>query len=358
MTRRILLALAATSFALLAFASPHTAQERQVGDRTPTGGRSQENRQVVDMAEAENLRRNLVAAYDETDALIRFLAGYEVIRKIDVMQGYELACQKLEAESARIGQMTTAELMTAVELMKQGDNLQKTSTIIRLAEISRSIRNDAKVQKVLLKAERLSQSGLLSKAASSSRKKINSRSLIPPTPGFAPSCNWDDPSTYPSGADLAISNGVALALHVLADALPGILGFFVTVPNPIKIALIIAAYAVDEVTNALAAVAGDAAYCEQVRLVIEDNLTNDDGYMALLFTNDFYLGYVVQTVRSALTKATNTGIPTNCGNARLTEALMFFDSSDAFTGTGPERITAYSKLRAAYQNIGASACVQ
>jgi hypothetical protein len=358
MTRRILLALAATSFTLLAFASPHTAQERQVGNRTPIGGRSQETRQVVDMAEAEDLRRNLVAAYDETDALIRFLAGYEVMRKTDVMQGYELTCQKLEAESARIGQMTTAELMTAVELMKQGDNLQKTSTIIRLAEISRSIRNDAKMQKVLLKAERLSQSGLLSKAASSSRKKVNSRSLIPPTPGFPPSCNWDDPSTYPSGADLAISNGVALALHVLADALPGILGFFVTVPNAIKIALIIAAYAVDEVTNALAAVAGDAAYCEQVRLVIEDNLANDDGYMALLFTNDFYLGYVVKTVRSALTKATNTGIPTNCGNARLTEALMLFDSSDAFTGTGPERITAYSKLRAAYQNIGASACVQ
>ncbi len=358
MTRKILLALAATSFTLLAFASPHAAQERLVGDRTPTSGRSQENRQVVDVTEAETLRRNLVAAYDETDALIRFLAGYEVFRKTDVMQGYELACQKLEAESARIGQMTTAELMPAVELMKQGDNLQKASTLVRLAEISRSIRNDAKVQKVLLKAERLSQSGQLSKAASSSRKKVNSRSLIPPTPGFPPSCNWDDPSTYPSGADLAISNGVALALHALADALPGILGFFVTVPDPVKIALVIAAYAVDEVTNALAAVAADAAYCEQVRLVIEKNLANDDGFMALLFTNDFYLGYTLQTVRSSLTKATNTGVPTNCGSTRLTEALTYFDSSDAYIGTGPERVTAYSKLRAAYQNIGASACVQ
>lgn len=357
MTRRILIALAAISFALFAFAAPHAAQERQVGNRTSAGDRSQENRQVVDMAEAETLRRNLVAAYDEADALIRFLAGYEVIRKSDVMENYELACQKLESESARIGQMAPSELMTAVELLKQGDNSQKMSTLVRLAEISRSIRNDEKVQKVLLKAERLSQSGLLSKAASS-RRKSNSRELIPPTPGYPPSCNWDDPSTYPSGADLAISNGVAIALHALADALPGILGFFVTVPDPVKIALVIAAYAVDEVTNALAAVAADAGYCEQVRLVIEKSLANDNGFMVLLFTNDFYLNYTLQTVRSSLTKATNTGIPTNCGNTRLTEALTYFDSSDAYIGTGPERITAYSKLRAAYQNIGASACVQ
>ncbi|MBS1790827.1 MAG: hypothetical protein JST85_24130 [Acidobacteria bacterium] len=306
----------------------------------------------MDTADAETLRRNLVAAYDETDALIRFLAGYEVIRKSDVMEGYELVCQKLETESARIGQMSAAELMM------QSDNLPNMSNLIRLAEISRSIRNDAKVQKVLLKAERLSQSGALSKAASSARKKLNSPALIPPTPGFPPSCNWDDPSTYPSGADLAISNGVALALHALADALPGILGFFFTVPNAVRIALVIAAYAVDEVTNALAAVAADAAYCEAVRLLIEKNMTNDEGFMALLFTNDFYLGYLLNTVRSSLTKATNTGIPTNCGNARLTEALTYFDSSDAFTGTGPDRVTVYNKLRAAYQNIGASACVQ
>lgn len=353
MVRRILTALAAISFALLAFVSPHSAQERQAGNGAPIGDRSQGSRQVLDVTEAENLRRDLITAYDETDALLKFLAGYDVIRQSTLMEGYETACQKLETESARIGQMSVAEFMVNT------DSMLSMKSISRIIEVSRSIRTDAKLQKVLLKAERLHQRGLLSPKSPLPRKKLNSREVIPPTPGFPPSCNWDDPSNYPSGADLAISNAVGLALHSLADALPGVLGFFVTVPNFVRTALVIAAYAVDEITNALAAVAGDAVYCERIRLYIEDNLTNDDGFMAILFTNDFYLGYVVKTVRSALTKATSKGIPINCGMTRLNEALAFFDVDDAFSGAnGADRVTAYNKLRVAYQNIGASACVQ
>jgi hypothetical protein len=352
MTRRILTTLAAFSFVLLAFASPHSAQERQVGNRTPIGDRSQGNRQVVDVSEAEKLRSDLITAYEESEALVKFLAGYDFIRQSNAMEGYETACQKLETERVRIQQMPVAELML------QANNLPDAKSLRRIIEVSRSTRTDVKLQEAIQKVERYSQAGMLARN-SSSGKGANSRGTIASPAYIPPICNHDDPSNYPSGADIAIPNAIGLALHAIADSLPGILGFFISVPDPVRIALVIAAYAVDEITSALQAVAADAAYCEATRLYIEDNLTNDDGYTAILISNDFYLSFMLKVVRSALTKATNTGIPINCGNTRLTEATAFFNGSDTFNGSnGADRVTAYSKLRAAYQNIGASACVQ
>ncbi len=352
MTRRILARLAITSFVLVVFALPLCAQERQIANGAITADRSQENRLVMDTAEAEKLRSDLITVYQESEALIRFLAGYDFIRQSNPMEDYEAVCQKLEKGRSEIEHLSTAELMTQV------NGLPDAKSFSRIIENLRAIRNDAKLQEVIRKAARLSQAGLLSRA-SASGKAFNSRGVVSAPAYIAPICNFDDPSNYPSGADIAISNGVALALHALYDALPGLLGFFVAVPNPVKIALAIAAYAVDEVTSALEAVASDAAYCETVILYMEDNLVNDEGYVALLITNDFYLSYLLKTVRSALTKATNTTIPTNCGSARLTEASAFFDGSDNFIGSnGTDRVTAYQKLRAAYQNIGASSCVQ
>lgn len=344
MTRRILTALVAISFVLLVFAPSNSAQEQQGGNRL------RGNSQIASAAEVEQFRSDLLAAYEESDALVKFLAGYSFLRQGTAMEGYETACQKLETERARI------ERLSAAELLAQVNNLPDSKSLKRIIEVSRSTRTDTKLQEVLLKVERYSQAGLLAKNSSPARG-ANSRGAVSAPAYIPPICNFDDPSNYPSGADLAISNGVALALHALADALPGILGFFVSVPDFVQIALYIAAYAVDEVTNALQSVAIDAVYCEGIRLYIEDNLTNDDGYTALLITNDFYLTFMLKSVRSAVTKATNTGIPINCANDRLTEANAFF-SGDTFSSTGPNRVAAYNKLRAAFQNIGASACVQ
>jgi len=336
----------------LAFALPHSAQERQAGNGALTGDGARKSRQSAVIAEAEKLRGDLIAAYDESNALIKYLAGYDFIRQGVAMEDYETVCRKLETDRARI------EKMSAIELLSEADNLPDSKWLHQVVEISRSVRTDARLKDVFRKADQYSKAGRLSQN-SLSGKSPSSREVVAAPAYIAPICNFDNPSDYPSGADLAISNGVALGLHTTADALPGILGFFVSVPNFVQIALQIAAYAVDEVTNALAAVASDAAYCESIILYVEDNLVHDEGYIALLFTNDFYLSYMYRTVKSAMTKATNTTIPTNCGNDRLMEAAAYFDSSDNFTGsTGADRVIAYQKLRAAYQNIGAASCVQ
>src|SRR5689334_20715359 len=98
MTRRILTTLTVISVLLLAFASPRSAQERQVGNRTAIGDRSRENRLVVDAVEAEKLRRNLIAAYDESEALIKFLAGYQFVRQSNAMKDYETICETMATE--------------------------------------------------------------------------------------------------------------------------------------------------------------------------------------------------------------------------------------------------------------------
>ena len=286
------------------------------------------------------------------EALVKFLAGYDFIRQSNAMEDYEMACQKIETERARIERMPVAELMAHPE------SLPKASALNRVVEVSRSIRTDAKFAEVIQKLELYSKAGLLPRNSLSSGKTSNSRNATAAPAYIPPLCNLDDPSNYPSGTDIAIPNGIALGLHTIADGLPEIIGFFVSIPFPLRAILVIAAYAIDEVTNALRAVAADAAYCEALRLYIEDNLVNDDGYTALFITNDFYLTFLYRSVRSSLNKASNTTIPINCGNARLAEAALLFDGSDKFMGTGPQRVDAYNKLRTVYQNIGASACVQ
>lgn len=349
MIRRILVALITTSFVLFAVAPPYLAQERQVGTRTGTGNRPQENRQILDSESAEKLRGDLVTAYEESNALIKFLAGYEFLRQGQAMQDYETVSVELAKESTRIGQLSINEVML------EAPTWPDTDSINRVIELTRSIRTDAKFQEAIKKAERFYQ---VSQATALSAKGANARGVIAAPTYIAPICNFDDPSNYPSGTDLAIANGIAIALHTLADVLPDLLGFLFGVPDFVKIALVIAAGVVDEVASALKAVASDAGYCEKVRLYIEDKLANEGGITAILMTDDFYFSYTLKTVRSSLTKAMSDGVPVNCGSARLAEASIYFDGSDSFTGTGPERVIAYKKLRAAFLNIGAAVCVQ
>lgn len=351
MTRKILTSLVAIGFLLLVFPAPNSAQERQVGNRAITETKPQNTRAVVDAVEADKLRRDLIVAFEETEALLRFLAGYSLLRESAAMEGYETALHKLELERKRL------ERISINEFMAKADQWPNPKLIDQIIEVSRTIRTDAKFDEVVRKAERYSQLTAQSRKTSA-RKISNSRSVIAAPAYIAPICNFDDPSNYPSGTDIAISNGVALGLHALADALPGIIGIFVALDNPARIPLVIAAYAVDQVTNALQAVASDAEYCEAMILYIEDNLVHDEGHVALLITNDFYLSYMYRTVKAAMNKATGKAIPTNCGSTRLTEAAAFFDGSDNYTGTGAQRMTAFQKLRAAYQNIGAASCVQ
>ena len=350
MIRRILTVLTAICLVIPVLGLPLYAQERQVGNRTPIGDRS-EGRRIIDPVEAEKLRTSLVTAYAESDALIRYLAGYGFMRQSVVMTDYETVCQYLTKERVRV------EQMSVVEIISHANNWPDAETLNRVVEVSRSVRADAKLQAVLQKADQYSQAGLTQWSLSLA-KENNSRGVIAVPAYIAPTCDFNDPSNYPSGADIAISNGIGLALHTLADVLPDVLWFFLTtVPNFIKIALVIAAGVVDQVTNALVAVKADGGYCEVLRIFVEEQMAAD-GQIFGLQMQDFYLTFSLRSVRAGVAKAQADGVPLNCAMARLTEANAFFNGSDSFIGTGPQRVDALRKLRAAYQNIGASTCVQ
>lgn len=352
MTKRILTALTAISFVLLVFASPHSAQEQQVSNLAFSGDRPQENRRVVSFAEAEKMRGELISALSESEALIRFLAQYSFIRQSKAMKDYEETCQSLAKQRRSIEQMSSAEVMV------QANNWPDSHYLNRVIRVAKGVRADVKFQEVLQKAERYAEAGLMTGKPSVVRE-VNFRGVIAAPNYIAPNCDFTDPSNYPSGTDISIANAVALALHTAADAVPD--QFFVFgfgIPNPIHIALVIAAGVADQVLNALQAIAVDGTYCEAIRLFIEVKLINDTGLTAILMTDDFYLTFSLRTIRASLANAASTGVPTNCGSARLTEAQAFFNGSDSFIGTGPQRVDAYKKLRAAYQNIGATSCVQ
>ncbi len=351
MTRRILIALTAISFVLLTFTSPQSAQERQVGNRTSVGDRPQGNRQILDPETAEKMRSDLVTAYAESEALIKFFAGYEFLRQNQAMEGYEAACELMSKERARVEQLPINEVMLEAGYWPNSESIN------RIIEVSRTIRTDEKFKDVIKKAEGFSQAGLQSQA-SSAGKEANSRGVIAAPAYITPNCNFDDPSNFPSGTDLAIANAVGIALHVLYDVLPDEEGFLFGVPFLPKILLVIAAGITDQITNALAAVAADGRYCEAVRLYIEDKLANESGFTAILMTDDFYLTFTYKTVKASISKAVADGIEINCANARLAEANALF-SGDTFSGTtGANRVIAFKKLRAAFRNIGAAACVQ
>ncbi|MEK7833229.1 MAG: hypothetical protein AAB401_19220 [Acidobacteriota bacterium] len=351
MIKRILIALTVISFVLLAFTSPLCAQERQVGTRLPTGDRTQEGRRILDPAGAEKLRHDLVTAYVESEALVKFFAGYEFLRQNAAMEGYEAACELMSKERVRVEQLSINDVML------EADYWPNSESVNRIIELSRTIRADEKFKEVIKKAEGFSQASLQS-LGSSAGKRANSRGVIAAPAYIAPNCNFDDPSNFPSGTDLAIANAVGIALHVLYDVLPDEEGFLFGVPFLPKILLVIAAGITDQITNALTAVAADGRYCESIRLYIEDKLANESGFTTLLITDDFYLSFTYKTVKASISKAVADGVPINCANARLAEAAALF-SGDTFSGTtGANRIVAFKKLRAAFRNIGADVCVQ
>lgn len=347
MNRRILTALAATSFILFGFASPGSAQERQT-----VAPPAQANQQSMSLSEAEKLRSDLVAAYAESEALLKFLGGYSFLRQSNAMKDYEVACQELANGRLRIEHMSTEEIMS------QSSQWPYAKTLNRTVKLSQSLRTDANFLRVLQKMEGFSQANLQSLNSSAARR-LNSRGVIAAPAYIPPACNYDDPSNYPSGVDLGIAKGVSIALHIAVEAQPAeFMIFCAIIPNPLRIAFAIAQGIADEVLNALTAVAADATYCESIRLYVEETLTSNGGFNALSMDDDYYLTFTIKSVRASLTRAVNQGVPTNCAQQRLTEAAAFFDGSDNFIGTGPERVDAIKKLRAAYHNIGASSCVQ
>ncbi len=351
MNRRILTALMAIGFALMVFASPYAAQERQSGTNSVSGG-SQDTRQIATVAEAEQLRSGLISLYDETEALIGLLAEYEIFRQSSAMKNYDAVRQKLVDGRRRI------ELMSAAGIISQARTFPDEQTINRVVNLTLKIRTDGRLQEAIERTQKYALAGLRRNGASAANRASNSRGVIAAPAYIPPTCNYDDPSAYPSGVDVGILGGIGIALHAATDVVPGELEEACTmIPFPPHIVLAIATGVFDQYKNLVDTGSADAAYCEKVRFFIEDKLKDDRGLPVLWINDDFYLTFMLQSVRASLSAANGGMVPTNCGDARLMEAEAYF-TSDVFSGTGPQRVEAYRKLRAAYQNIGASSCVQ
>lgn len=348
MTRKLFTVITATTFLLLVWALPLAAQDRQLGDRPSLGGREGQ-RQMISIAEAEKFQRDLVNVYKELEATLKFLADHSVVRDTAAMKDYESVNANLVSERKRIEQTSALDLAADAQLQEQAKSFP------RIVEIAQRVRTDAKFEEVLRKAEQFNVINV-AHAAKSGPYGVNARGAVAAPSFISPTCDFDNPRDYPSGADVAIANGVAIALHTAADALPdsfSVAGF--SFPNVFRIVLVIAAGAADEITNGLTGAQWDGAWCEATRLFVEDKLSSDEGFVAIQMT-DFYLKFTLRTVRAALSRAQSDGIPVNCGPARLAEANAFFDPFDNFIGAS--RLDAYKKLRTAYQNIAAATCVQ
>ncbi len=365
MTKRILAALTTISFVLLAFVSPQLAQERQVGGNASEGTRSPKScqgenqavRKPVSAAEAEAIRADLIRLYAESEAMINYLAGYEFIRQSEAMKNYDSVRLELVNHRRQFEQMPIDSVLAHTGIW------QDKQLMNRLVKLSQKVRTDVKLRDAIEKSEQYLKSSKQQLDSLSNNAAANSRSargVIAAPAYIPPTCDFNDPSNYPSGVDLGISNGVSIALHLAVDLTPSeILAACVVAPSPVRIAFAIASGVADQVNNALQAVAVNAVSCEKLRFNIEDKLKDDRGITTVLANVNYYLSFMLKSVRASLSVATSTGVPINCGNARLTEASAFFDGSDNFTGaTGQNRLEAYRLLRAAYQNIGAASCVQ
>lgn len=349
MTRRILTALTAISFVLLVFAAPQSAQERQVGNRTPIGDRSQDQRQIVNVADAEKLRSDLSAAYIETEAMIRFLAEFEVARQSSPMKDYEAICDNMAKERKRI------EGLSAVEIMVESRSFPDAKALGRIIEVSQKIRTDEGLYEVMKKAERYFQEGKL-RSSVGKAPAAGIRNVIAAPAFLDPVCQFDNPRNYPSGGDVAVANGLAIAAQVVYESLPdsfSVAGF--SAPNVFRIAMVIAWGVLAEIVNGFQGAQWDGQWCEAFQQYVQDSLSADEGFVALLMT-DPYLDLVRRVVDVALTKALADGVaiggvnppqPTNCGRDRYNEGLA-----------ATARLDKYKKFRAAYQNIGAANCVQ
>ncbi|MDX2041341.1 MAG: hypothetical protein SF097_08830 [Acidobacteriota bacterium] len=343
MTRKILVTLATIGVALFVFVLPHSAQENPQG--TVVSG-------------AEKARSNFLSVYSETMALLDFLGEYESIRQSEAMKNYPLVRRQLSEMHDRIGRMSPEQ----VTMMSRELDWLDEQFVNRVTKLSRQIRTDVRFQAMVERVEKNGKAsiGRPQSVASETKRFGNSRGVIAAPAYIPPNCNYDDPSDYPSGVDLGIAGGVQIALKFAADLAPSEYQTACTmVPNPIHIAFAIAAGVADLVKIALEALAADAGYCEKVRLFVEDKLKDDRGLTTILMNDDFYLTFMLKSVRASLATATTEGVATNCGSARLTAASAFFDGSDNFIGAnGTDRVSAYRILRAAYQNIGAASCVQ
>ncbi len=332
----------AISFLLMVFAAPQSAQDRQVGTRTATSDRSQDSRLVVTVADAEKLRGDIVTAYKELEAAVRFLGEFDVIQHGgSILKDADAVGDSLASEQQRLANLST------IELVAEYHSLPSSAAIGRITQLAQKITTDPQLYEVMKKADRYFQEGRMHSSSAAKAPRANIRST-PSAPSFIdPTCNFSNPRDYPSGADIAIPKGLAIVAAAAAEIVPEtitVAGF--SAPFPLKAVLVGVAAGLEEIVNGFEGAQWDGAWCEAMMQAIQDGMSSDEGYLAYLM-NDPYLDLVRRVVRSAIDLANGNGIPVQCADARYNEGVA-----------ATSRLDKFKKYRAAYQNIGATTCIQ
>lgn len=295
------------------------------------------------------MRGDLMAGFNQLEALLKLFAEYPALRDSFSMVTYDQTIKDLSDERDRI------QALSVDDLMRQNQLLPNPKPIRQLATVLEKAMSDSRFLAALEKANKamLTSNGRAATARMAGAKITYGPDVVAAPSFTKPGCNYDTPNDYASASDLGITNSIIIAESTAIDSLPdsfSVAGF--SAPNLIRIGLVIARGVTEEIYNGLEISNGNGTYCESLRMFIEDKM-KDTGYVVILavpYSQGGYLDYVKDSVNAIYNEAIGRGFPVSCAQDRLNEANNFFASG--------QWLQAYKKYQAAYQNIGASSCVQ
>lgn len=327
-----------------------SAHEARIEGRAPVSSQLNQSH-AVSQRTPQQLRSELKVLYDELEATVVHISGYAVgqdaFQKIGYDGGRNDVMSSLAASRKQI------DTMSDNALREINNRIPNTSDLNKITADLHKLRFDPEFQAMLNRLEQWfnSENGRAWREAANA----NVRSA-PSAPEFIkPVCHFDNLLNYPSAKDLSIAKAFAFAAEIIFLLVPAeveipIIG--VEAPNPVRIALAIAWGILEAISLGLDQARSEGTYCQSLALNIQGALTNDAKFnVSVMLPRDAggFADFLKEMVTAAIQNATANNIPLQCANQRLTEANAFYDQG--------KWVDAYKKYRAAYQNIGSSACL-
>ncbi len=348
MTKRNLISLATLIALVLSQVEPLFAQDgRQIdSNRTPIN-RQSEQRTVVTIRSAEQLRAQMTAACDEAEATFNFMANYSIAQNGIQKIGYENMSEILEQINNSRKQI---EAIPDSYLQTMNHTFPDSETLERLTLSLRKMRSDPEFQSSLEKAEKWfnSESRTSSRLGAS---KLGIRSSTSAPAFTRTSCNFSSLTDFPSAADIGITQGVLHIVNVLLLFFDISLGN--NVPNPAYFIAVAAKAITGAILLGLEGARDAGLWCQDLAFNMQGALTTDGQFVvSFLLPNDIggYEDYLKEFVTAIIQEAIDSGVPTNCATTRRTEGDAFYSMGDWSN--------AYKKYRSAYANIAAETCQQ
>lgn len=365
MIKRFLFSITTAVILTLSLVQQLSAQDGRQITRSPIINQSAP-RSTVTPKTPEQIRAELVAVYVEAEATFKYLSRYAIARD-SFQQSRFGEVSDVIANVAESRKLIEAMPDSYLEIMY--NSFPDSKAVSRLANGLRKIREDASLQAVMERSDKWysSESARVSRGEDANADLRSS----PSAPSFIkPVCHFDNLNNYPSATDVGIAKGVAFALEIVTLLIPPtfevpIIG--VDIPSPVRIIAAIAWGVSYAIVIGLENARDEGTYCMNLAFTIQ-GVRDDEtlGIISLLMPPTKinggtaiggYADFLQEFVTAAITNAKNRGITipmgtvTDCATERLNEANSLY-------GQGNKYVEAFKKYRAAYQNIGASVCVQ